>query len=669
MTESHQTAYKRPIYRDAIFWCLAFVTLLAHIRYLFTQSANYNSFWVYLDEGYRLYTSLRMLRGETLFSDFFTAYPPFSFYFHTLAYAIFGVKVSSVRIVLICSQVSTTLLTYVVSRYLMNRWFSLLAAFFTIAFGIVYLNMGYSGWYVIPCMLSMTLFLFRWITSNCTSRFALFNAGLFAGLATSIKLRDGAWMIIGCLVAILAIHVLKNFSPGRGRPKPFNLLYISHLLLPMIVFLMLLGKDLEGVFFGRTLLFLLPNILICAALLIRQLFFTLAIRPFTRDLIKECLIFVSGIAVIIMPWVLYYLFSIGPEILWKNLIIIPMELKTKLIAWELIRLPMKWAVCGSLATAVLIIFSVVGPLRWRVRFVLVLTLWIFSITIAFWISPSTWMEELWKAGPNTLDFFSQDKAIWTWTDSLWRAGLFIMLPFASGLSVLFFAVHRQQTDFRVLAILTLGIMNGVVLMTLHPFTDFYHWLWACPLSFIIFSFCASRFYAILHNHGLHFYKWVVALTACALLLYSMLPAFAGIRGNMPIKRLINCPRGDIPMNYDSADQVQRIIDFVNQNVPEDGCILEIPGSLFAFLANRQQASHLDYFFSIDGTLWDEESEILAIERNNPHFAFLWTEKSYLPYFSRAFPKITNWLNKNYVPYSRIGPILVLIKRNGPRNTF
>jgi 4-amino-4-deoxy-L-arabinose transferase-like glycosyltransferase len=137
---------------------------------LFTQTINYNFWAIYLDEGYRLYPSLRLLRGEELFRDMFTAYPPLSFYLHEIAYALLGVKVSSVRIVLICSQLATTLCTYALARYLMNRWFALFAALLTISYGIVNHNMGYSGWYVVPFMLSAMLFLFHWIRSDCANR-------------------------------------------------------------------------------------------------------------------------------------------------------------------------------------------------------------------------------------------------------------------------------------------------------------------------------------------------------------------------------------------------------------------------------------------------------------------------------------------------------------------
>jgi 4-amino-4-deoxy-L-arabinose transferase-like glycosyltransferase len=250
-----------------------------------------------VDEGYRLYPSLRLLRGENLFGDIFTAYPPFSYYLHAIAYSLFGVKVSSVRIVLICSQLATTLGAYVLARYLMSRWFALFSAFLTVAYGTIHLNMGYSGWYVVPFLLGVTICLFRWIASDCANKRALLGAGLLAGIAMGIKLRDGSWVTIGCLVAILAVHVVRDFIPGRGKPTLFNPLYAAYLILLVMIVLMLGGNNLS---LGRVLLFLLPNLLICTALLIRQLFFTVEIRPRAREIITELSVFSGGVAVLLL---------------------------------------------------------------------------------------------------------------------------------------------------------------------------------------------------------------------------------------------------------------------------------------------------------------------------------------------------------------------------------
>ena len=51
-------------------------------------------------------------------------------------------------------------------------------------------------------------------------------------------------------------------------------------------------------------------------------------------------------------------------------------------------------------------------------------------------------------------------------------------------------------------------------------------------------------------------------------------------------------------------------------------MLEIPGSLHSFLTGRRQAARLDYFYFLNGALWDEERELEAIRRTNPPFALV-----------------------------------------------
>jgi hypothetical protein len=166
-----------PVLQDPLFWVLVVVTFAFYLRLLSTSGVPYSGPWIYIDEGYRLYPSLRLLQGETLFRDMFTAYPPLSYYLHLLAYQALGVKVSAVRIVLILSQLATTTLTYALARRIMSRWFSLFAALLTVAYGIQRHNMGYAGWYVLPPTLGAAMFLMRWIESGETRRRELLVVG------------------------------------------------------------------------------------------------------------------------------------------------------------------------------------------------------------------------------------------------------------------------------------------------------------------------------------------------------------------------------------------------------------------------------------------------------------------------------------------------------------
>ena len=206
--------------------------------------------------------------------------------------------------------------------------------------------------------------------------------------------------------------------------------------------------------------------------------------------------------------------------------------------------------------------------------------------------------------------------------------------------------------------MVLGVMNGAILMTLYPFTDFHHWLWTCAPAFIIFSFAASRLCDVLAKQTIHF-RWAVIAASCAILGYGLTAVIKHVRGDMPIVRLQNSRSCDLPMKPVLAGQIERIIDFVNQNVPKDGYILEIPGSLYSFFSGRRQAARLDYFFILDGRMWDEDRELALIRSNNPRVALVRMDS---PDWCAAFPKVFDYVSNNYVLYDTAGQVAMLKRR-------
>ena len=561
MTNFSDDSRRLPLRRDPLFWLLAMATLAFYVRLLDSSGPAYSEKWIYMDEGYRLYPSLRLLRGESLYRDLFTAYPPLSYYLHLLAYQILGVKVSSVRIVLLVSQLATTTLTYALARRLMSRWFSLFAALLTVVYGIQCLNLGYSGWYVLPPLLCAAVFLMRWIESGETRRRDLFVVGGLAGLAIAIKLRDGAWVAIGCALSILVLRVLRDFEPGRGRPRFFNPIYAAHLLIPVLVLLML-GNVVTP---GRALLFLAPSCAVSLAILIRQLIGTTEIRSRVPTLIADLAAFGAGVFVVTAPWVMYFVWLVGPEVLWSNLVGIPIAMKNRMNVWTIVFDPLGpgLSIAVAFAGAAVVLLAVWGPARWRSTAVTVLGLATVTLPVVVWKRPIIWTQTL----------------------------LFVMLPLASGIALLYAGFHWRRPSARVRAVLVLGLLNGTSIMTLHPWVDFNHWLWASTPAMLLVAFGASRLHRALAEQVLPLRACVV-VGQCALLAVLAIPAIGAARG-IHATKLRDSVSGDAPMNPASAVQTQRVIDFVNAHVPEDGYMLEIPSSLYCFLTGRRQAaSHI-----------------------------------------------------------------------------
>lgn len=616
-----------PVLRDPLFWVLAMFTLAFYVRLLETSGVAYRVLWTYLDEGYRLYPSLRLLRGESLFRDMFTAYPPLPFYLHLLAYQVLGVKVSSVRIVLIVSQLATTTLTYALACRLMSRWFSLFAALLTVTHGVQRHNMGYPGWYVLPPMLGAAIFLVRWIESGENQRRELFVVGGLAGLAIAIKLRDGAWIAIGCALSILVLRVLRDFEPGRGRPRFFNPLYAAHLLLPVLVLLML-GDSITP---GRALLFLAPNFAVSLVILIRQICGTSEIRSGVPTLIADLAAFGAGVFVVTAPWVTYFLWLVGPEVLWSNLVGIPLALKGRMNVWAIAFDPLGpgLSIAVAFAGAAAVLLAVWGSARWRGAGATVLGLATVTLPVVLWKQPIIWGRTL----------------------------LFVMLPLASGIAVLYAGLDWRRPSARARAVLVLGLLNGTTIMTLHPWTDFNHWLWASTPATLLVAFGASRLHRALAEYVLPLRACVV-VGQCALLAVSAIPEIDAVRG-IHATKLRNSASGDAPMEPASAHQTQRVINFVNRHVPEHGYILEIPSSLYCFLTGRRQAASLDYFFVLDAEIWDEDREIDAIRRHDPTYALV---RADFQDWRKAFPKLDKFVDATFEPHRKLGSVEVLKKR-------
>jgi hypothetical protein len=606
---------------DALFWALAAATLALHLRLAWSHGPPYASPWITLDEGYRLYPSLRLMRGEALFRDVFAAYPPFSYYLHWAAYELLGVRVSSVRLVLVLAQLATTLTTYALARHLMNRGFALFAALLTVAFGIVRLNMGYSAWYVLPALAATILILFRWAETDCRARRELFLAGACVGIAAGLKLRDGAWLGMGAGAAVVALRTLRDFEPGRARPRFFPPLYGAHLLLPLLALALLRDTPAPG----RLVLFALPNALVAAALLARQVGYTAAVRARPAQLLFDLGALGAGVAAVSLPWLLYYGWRLGPALLWRHLVEVPLAMTARMIVWEVTVEPWPAAALlagGGLALAALAAFA---PQRWR------------AVRSAALLAAA--------GGPPLVLFAAPDLAI---------AGGYVLLPYATALALLVAARRRFAAEPVVDRVLVLGIFNATTAMTLHPWTDRNHLLWAWLPAFVLAAFGAARLFDALAAHG-RMLRWCVVASVCALLAVWLGPLASAATGGAGVTRLDGSAAFDVAVDAAAARQLQPVIDFINANVAEEAAILEIPSSFYAFVSGRRQAAQLDYFFVIDGELWDEERDLAAIRSRDPTYAFLQS-------WPTAFPKIDAYLRSTYAPVTRIGNVTVLKKR-------
>jgi hypothetical protein len=217
----------------------------------------------------------------------------------------------------------------------------------------------------------------------------------------------------------------------------------------------------------------------------------------------------------------------------------------------------------AFAGAAVVLLAVWGPARWRSAAATVLGLATVTLPVVLWRRPILWTQTL----------------------------LFVMLPLASGVALLYAGIHWRRPSERVRAVLVLGLLNGTTTLLLYPWTDLNHWLWASTPAMLLVAFGASRLHRALAGQVFPLRACVV-VGQCALLAVWAIPAIDAARGIHAMK-LRNSVSGDAPMDPASAYQTQRVIDFVNGHVPAHGYILEIPSSLYCFLTGRRQAaSHI-----------------------------------------------------------------------------
>jgi hypothetical protein len=519
----------------------------------------------------------------------------------------------------------------------MSRWFSVVAAMFSVTFGIVRANMGYAGWYIVPLALGATLYLCRWVERGCATRRELVGAGLLAGLAAGMKLRDGVWIATGCAAAIVAIQILRTPASGNERPAVRTSFSWIHLLLPLLI-----AATLHGTYdTGRVVLFLLPALVLSALLLVRQHAANASPRPSDAGVLIDLGVFGGAVVAVTLGWVVPHVWLAGIDLVWAQMVVLPLGMLPNLLRWEtgFWAGPGAWAVSCGLVAVALWALTTMGGARSREQ-------------AATLLAAGLLLGSLVSLAPD------------------WRVGVFcvaapyVLLPVATGLAVIYVLAHWRRPDTRAQMVFLLAVMNVAMTMTLYPWTDYVHWMWASGPALLLATFTLSRLHVVLARAAAPL-RWLVVAATCAALAVSSQPLLAHLWGTDTTGRLRGSPSGDVPIH--DVDRIQPVVDFINEHVPEGGYILEIPGSLYAFLTGRRQAARLDYFYIIDGTLWDEEQEIEAIRRHEPRFAFV---RSTQPSWRRSFPRLNQYLNVTYAPYAILPGAVVLERRTttGRRRT-
>jgi len=223
--------------------------------------------WIPHDAGTLAQTAERIIHGEIPHVDFDEMYTGGLSYLHALGFKIFGVKLSSLRIVFFIF-----LLPYIFSCYwLASRVASSFESFVVTVLCVVWSVPNYmasmASWYNLFFAVYGSVFVFQYIKTRC-SRY-LFLAGLCGGLSFIVKI-TGLYYILSVVFVIFYLETTEsNFSGTDTKDKAvcFSLIKSSVLLI-----IILINISLVKNYFNMMVVihFLLPIFFVCVYLIYNE---------------------------------------------------------------------------------------------------------------------------------------------------------------------------------------------------------------------------------------------------------------------------------------------------------------------------------------------------------------------------------------------------------------
>lgn len=171
---------------------------------------------VQADESTYIYGALEMLKGRSIYRDFWVFYPPGIFFLAIGAFTLLGKSLFAVRLVLILGAGATTAVLYLLGRRFMPRLPSAAASVLFIGVGVnlwpVFGHHWNSTFALVCSAYFMALFLER------PRNGLLVLSGLFAGITLLFQLHKG----VPLMAAGVAILFVKSLIDKESTSRPFR---------------------------------------------------------------------------------------------------------------------------------------------------------------------------------------------------------------------------------------------------------------------------------------------------------------------------------------------------------------------------------------------------------------------------------------------------------------
>jgi hypothetical protein len=246
-------------------WSVFLLVWVLSVGYVFPFR---NRGWIPHDEGVLGHSAERVLGGEIPHRDFAENYTGGLTYWNALAFRVFGLRSSSLRLALFLSFALFVPAVFAIARRFGSPLAAGLVTLAAAAWSVPNYFAGLPSWYNLFLATWGTLALLRHIETG-RGRW-LFMAGLLGGISCLFKVIGSYFIAASLLFLLYREQQLSAFSDRPARPRPvsgFPLFLASGLALFLTVLFLMVRVHLEAMEF---LHFLVPASTICGFLIWRE---------------------------------------------------------------------------------------------------------------------------------------------------------------------------------------------------------------------------------------------------------------------------------------------------------------------------------------------------------------------------------------------------------------
>jgi 4-amino-4-deoxy-L-arabinose transferase-like glycosyltransferase len=165
------------------------------------------------DEGIILQGAQRILRGEVLYRDFFSFFTPGSYYLLAALFKAFGNSLITARTALVIFGGIFSVVTYLLTRRVCERWSSLLAATIVSLTSLPYRFMALHNWDSTLWACLAVYACVRFIEKPTARMPWAFVAGTFTSLTFLFEQSKGAGLALGLAMGLVTITWTRQIAP------------------------------------------------------------------------------------------------------------------------------------------------------------------------------------------------------------------------------------------------------------------------------------------------------------------------------------------------------------------------------------------------------------------------------------------------------------------------